>query len=310
MRDEGVGPDQGGAQMKNAAVALAMVLAVTGCGGGGSPSTPTAPSTPAPTPTPVLQFGDGVTGAVVIPQSTTPASPRVGESVTVILNGYMTREQKWTGPRIELWPLPGPHQPSRAYEDLVYDGDTTQPLQKWGLMRYTALIAPLAAEWASREVEIKNRLTGVFADVAAAGGPEFSWTSAPATVASLTVRVDPADECIREGDYAACTRTWTDGSMITRVDLIFAEPDYALTDSLSMHMMGYAIGLNDWDQANSVMNSSWRGRSATFHELERNAIHMMYQHRNPGNLLPDRDPGFASSAMGSGLEIRQERRGP
>ena len=94
--------------MKSAAVALTMVLAVTGCGGGGSPSTPTTPSTPVPTPTPVLSFADGVTDELVIPQSVTPANARVGDSVTATLDGYMTREQKWTGPRIELWPLPVP----------------------------------------------------------------------------------------------------------------------------------------------------------------------------------------------------------
>jgi len=77
-----------------------------------------------------------------------------------------------------------------------------------------------------------------------------------------------------------------------------------------MHMMGYAIGLSDWAQVKSVMRPSWRGRSPTFHELERNAIHMMYQHRNAGNVLPDRDPGFAGSGRGSGLEVRRERPGP
>jgi hypothetical protein len=77
-----------------------------------------------------------------------------------------------------------------------------------------------------------------------------------------------------------------------------------------MHMMGYAIGLSDWGQSNSVMYEGWRGRSATFHELERNAIHMMYQHRNAGNLIPDRDPNFTSSARGSRRELRQERAAP
>ncbi len=37
-------------------------------------------------------------------------------------------------------------------------------------MRYTVVIAPLAEEWASREAEIRDRLSGVLADVAAAMG--------------------------------------------------------------------------------------------------------------------------------------------
>jgi hypothetical protein len=294
--------------MRNAAVALTMAAAVVGCGGGGSPSTPTTPAAPAPTPPPVLSFADGVTDAVVIPQSVTPASARIGDNVTASSDGYMTREQKWAGPRIELWPLPERVGLQRAYQDLVYDGDNARPLLKWTGTRYTVATAPLAEDWASREAEIKDRLSGVFADVAAAGGPTFSWESGGLSSASLTVRVDAANEYLQP-DYAACTVWWRVGSTITRAELIFAQPRYALDDSLSMHMMGHAIGLSDWNQAGSVMNPSWRGRAPTFHELERNAVHMMYQHRNPGNLLPDRDPGFASSGRGSGLEIRQERPG-
>jgi hypothetical protein len=251
---------------------------------------------------------DGITDEVVNPQSITPPGPRVGDSVTVTQDGYMTREQKWTGPWIALWPLPGRHQPQGAYQDLVYGGNEARPLLKWARMAYTVVVAPLVPEWAGREAEIKDRLSGVFTDVAAAGGPAFSWASAGVSSGNLTVRVDAADECI-QGGYAACTRWWRDGSTITRAELIFAKPDYALNDNLSMHMMGYAIGLDDWDQAAAVMKPSWRGRSATFHELERNAIHMMYQHRNAGNLLPDRDPGFTSSGRGMGIEVRRERPG-
>ena len=287
------------------ATALAIALMVAGCGGGGgAPTTPIPAPTPVPTPVPVLTFADGVTGEPLTPRSVTPANPRIGDQVTAMLDGYTTREQKWTGPRIELWPQPEgqPH----AYQDLVYDGGAQRPLLKWGGMRYSAAMAPLAPEWADRESEIKDRLSGVFADVAAAGGPAFSWASGGLSGGdSLTVRVDREHECLQP-NYAACTRWWHDGSTITRAELIFAVPNFALTDSLSMHMMGYAIGLSDWGEFNSVMNPSWKGRSPTFHELEKNAIHMMYQHRNPGNMLPDRDPGFTSSGRASGGGLHRE----
>lgn len=48
---------------------------------------------------------------------------------------------------------------------------------KWGAMRYTAVIAPIPPGWADREPEVKERLSGVFADVANAGGPTFSWAA-------------------------------------------------------------------------------------------------------------------------------------
>lgn len=291
------------------ATLVVTVLSLSGCGGGGSPTAaPTPPPAPTPTPPPILTFVDGVSDAPLTPQSITPANPRVGDLLTAALDGYMTREQKWTGQRIELWPLPERQDEQRAYQDLVYAGNTARPLLKWSGLQYAATFAPLVPEWAGREQEIKDRLSGVFADVAAAGGPVFSWSSSGLSHPSLTVRVDAADESLQP-DYAACTTWWHDGSTITRAEVVFAEPDLALTDSLSMHMMGYAIGLSDWGEPRSVMNPSWNGRAPTFHELERRAVHMMYQHRAAGNLLPDRDPAFTTSASGSGSASRRERRG-
>jgi hypothetical protein len=227
--------------------------------------------------------------------------------VSIALDGYMLREQVWTGARIELWPLPARRDQEQAYAALVYGGDEPRPLLKWEGMTYTALIAPLAPEWAGLEAQLKERLSGVFADVAGAGGPVFSWVPAGVSYAALTIRVDPAHESLQP-NYAASTLTWWNGNALTGAELVFADPDYALEDRLSMHMMGYAIGLDDWSQASAVMNPSWNQRSATFHELERNAIHMMYQHRIAGNVLPDRAPGFTGSASARGSAIHKERR--
>jgi hypothetical protein len=204
-----------------AAVCLALAL---GCGGGGSPTTPAAPATPAPTPRPVLSFADGITDAPLTPQSVTPASPSVGAMVTVALDGYMVREQAWTGLRIELWPLPAGRGQERAYTDLVYGGDSPRALLKWDGLSYTAAIDPMTPEWASRAPEIKGRLSGVFADVASAGGPVFSWVPEGLSYAALTIKVDPANECLQP-DHAACTRTWWNGNALTRAELVFSKPD-------------------------------------------------------------------------------------
>jgi hypothetical protein len=286
-------------------LALAVALSLSGCGGGGSPTAPATSPTPAPTPPPALAFADGLSGSGVTPQSITPASPKVGDMVTAVLDGYLTREQKWTGPRIELWPV-NRRGSQRAYEHLVYGGDETHPLYKWASMSYTAVVAALPAEWADKEAGIKAHFNGVFASVAGPGGPLFSWASSSVSSGNLTVRIDPTDDCLQP-DYAACTRWWHDGSTLTRVELLFSEPDHAVDQRLTMHMMGTAIGLDEWDENNAVMNPMWCRRPSGFHEFERNAIHMMYQHRNAGNVLPDRDPGSTSAGRTSGLELDQER---
>lgn len=289
---------------------VALSLALSSCGGASSPTAPaTPPPTPAPTPAPVLTFADGISEVPLTPQSVTPPNPKLGDMLTVALDGYMTRQQQWTGSRIELWPLPDRQEQELAYQDLVYDGKNARPLLKWAGTRYTAVIAPMTPEWADREAEIRDRLSGVFADVAAAGGPVFAWATSGAisTGADLTVRVDARNECLVP-DYVACTNWWYSGNTITKAELVFDSPDDALTDSLTMHMMGYAIGLCDWGQVRSVMNPDWSSRIPTFHELERNAVHMMYQHRAAGNVLPDRDPGFTSSTRSSGFASRREHR--
>jgi hypothetical protein len=201
-----------------AALVFPLALLTSGCGG--SSTSPAGSSTPVATPAPILWFTDGITEAPVTPQSVTPVGPKVGDSLTAALDGYMTREQKWTGQRIALWPLPYRREQQQAYQNLVYDGSGPRPLLKWGGMSYSVVIAPLAPKWADKEQEIKDRLSGVFADVAAAGGPVFSWASAGISSGNLTVRVDPADECLQP-DYAACTEWWQDGSTITRAELIF-----------------------------------------------------------------------------------------
>lgn len=143
------------------------------------------------------------------------------------------------------------------------------------------------------------------AEIEAAGGPATAW--AEAFSASLTVRVDPAHECL-EGRYAACTQWWPDGSTITRAELIFDSADFATEPLLTAHMVGYAFGLQEWGESGAVMNPDWNRRGSSYHEVERNAIHMMYQHRNPGNLLPDRDPAFTPAAGARARQVRVEER--
>jgi hypothetical protein len=282
-----------------------VVLTLVACGGGGSPTAAPTPLPPTPTPPPVLSFVDGVTEAPLTPAAVNPPSPKVGDMLTASLAGYLTREQKWTGLPIALWPVPEGRGLEGAYRDLVYDGEAERPLVKWGTMRLTAVVADVAPEWAGEVPRIKEVIGASLAEVEAAGGPATAW--ADSAFGSFTVRVDPAHECL-EGKYAACTQWWRDGSTITRAELIFDQVDYATDPRMAAHMLGYALGLQDWGQSGAAMNPDWRRRGSSYDEVERSAIHMMYQHRNPGNLLPDRDPAFTPAAGARAREVRVEPR--
>lgn len=286
--------------------AVLAVLALVACGGSGSPTTGNTPlPTPTPTPPPVLAFVDGLTEAPLTPSSVSPPTARVGDMVTASLAGYMTREQKWSGLPIALWPVPDGRGLESAYRALVYDGEAARPLLKWGTMRLTAVVADVAAEWAGDVPRIKEVIGTSLAEIEASGGPATAW--AEVFAGSLTVRVDPRHECL-EGRYAACTLRWWDGHALTQAEMVFGRVDYATDPRIASHMVGYAIGLWDWPQSGAAMHPEPNRRGSGYHETERNAVHMMYQHRNAGNLLPDRDPAFTPAAGARIRDVRVEQR--
>ncbi len=282
---------------RNAPFGLAVLgLCLAACGGGSPSSSSTIPTPPTPTPTPppVLGFVDGWTDAPLTPQSVEPASPRVGDSVRASLEGYWTREQRWDGSPIQLWPV-ADYQVDRHYRSLVYGGDEESPLKRWSSRRVLVVLGPVDPSWADLVPAIKTALQGVFDEFASAGAPRFEWADAPS--GGLVVRVDPEDECVADR-YLACTRWWQDGHTITRAELVYREAPHLTDDKISMQLLGFALGLDRWSITPSVMS----GRYSTLHWLERSAIHMMYLHREPGNAYPDRDERFVRSAAQSVFE--------
>jgi hypothetical protein len=246
----------------------------------------------------VLTFVDGVTDAPITPTAVSPTPAAVGAAVTASLEGYLTREQRWTGLPVALWPVPRDGGES-ALRDLVYDGEQ-QALTKWASMNLTAVLTGFGPDTAADESRARDAVNAVFVEVSGAGGPRIAFADAPS--GNLTVRVDPAHECLEER-YIACARWWHDGATITRAELIYASADWTQDAQITRRMLGFAIGLRNWDQPGAAMRSSWSGRGTSWHEVELAAIHMMYQHRNAGNTLPDRDPAIAaaSGARGRGL---------
>lgn len=293
------------------AVALGLLGVLWGCGGGGSTSPTAGPQpTPTPTPPPVFEVFDGVTGAPVTPRLVTPTNPQPGEMVTVELDGYLVREQQWTGPGIMLWPLPTVRSAETTLMSLVYGPDSARNLSRWDPGSYEVVFEQhRGSEQDGRDVV--EAMTQAFEEIASAGGPSFTWSTTDGS-GGLDVPGGPAlkivltreFECL-DGVIIACANWWWDGGTIKRAEVAFETARYGRDKRITKHMMGLLIGLGR-HYGGGVLNHRYRDRHDAFSGFEREAIHMMYQHRRVGNAAPDRDPGFSASG-GAGVERRVER---
>jgi hypothetical protein len=302
--------------MSRTMTVLTLMVALTACGGGGgsSPSSPAAVPAPAPTPPPAFSVVHGLSGQLLAPQSVTPEDPNPGQSVAVVLDGFLTREQPWNGAPVALWPSRNEVEAAHI-ADLVY-GLGRRPLMKWTTMDVEAILEVIGDDWAEDVPEVRAAFERGFAEIAAAGGPRFSWAASGGTPGldvpggpGLRIVVDRYTECLEGDEYVACGELGRDGSTITRAELVFDSPRTARDRLVTMRMLAQAIGLSGTDVHGAVTTWSYYNRGHQFHELETTALWMMYMHRNPGNLLPDRDPGFASSRADGGWE-RLVDRGP
>jgi hypothetical protein len=254
---------------------------------------------------------DGITGERLAPESVTPEDPQLGQSVTVTLAGYLTREQPWEGTPVALWPCRNSRD-AASFEELAY-GDGSRPLLKWMSPNVEARIAPMREEWAAEVPVIVDTFRRAFAQIAAAGGPSFTLSQDTSTGLEvpgdeeLRIVVDPAHECLlADPYYVACTWYWSNGSTITRAEVAFESPRYAGDLMWVIHELGHAVGLGDTTLKKAVMQTAWWDTAVEFHQIELWSLRMMYAHRNPGNLQPDRDPGFAgSSRFGGKMEFRR-----
>jgi hypothetical protein len=236
-----------------------------------------------------------------------PADPQLGQAVTVALDGYLTREQPWEGGAVALWPCRGEDEASDI-ADLVYGLDR-RPLIKWAEMEIEATLEVIGDEWAGQVPWIRGEFDQSFAEIEAAGGPRFRWSteaSAPGLQVpggpGMRIIVDRWNECLEE-EYVACGQWWRNGSTITRAELSFDSPEMARDRRIRMRLLGHAIGLSGTYVKHAVMTWEYQYRGDQFHDLETTALRMMYTRRRPGNLLPDRDPAFASAEAG----VREER---
>jgi hypothetical protein len=293
---------------------LFLGVALGACGRGG-PTTPVAPA-PTPTPAPRFEVLDGVTDAPLLPQSVSPPDPVPDQTVTVLLDGYLPREQTWRGPSVQLWPLDDQASPAQTLAELVHGGADETPLTRWQTGNFPVRFAePDSPRLAQKGERIREFLGTVFGEIARAGGPEFTWEDAGSddlkvpNASELTIIVNPKDECLQEGGYAACTRWWWGSQWtIKRAEIAFDSAQSALDPRLAKHMIGHALGLHDVNRAFMMMYTKWAFRETWFSKVELDAIHMMYQHRTPGDQPPDREA--AVGAAGGGGEGEAGDPGP
>lgn len=230
--------------------------------------------------------------------------------VTVEHDGYLVREQQWTGPGIALWPLSTDRYAEAILMSLVYGPDNARNLSRWEPGSYDAVFElHHGSEQDGRDVV--EALSEAFDEIASVGGPSFTW-SADGESGGLDVPGGPAltiyltrdADCLK-GAIVACGNWWWNGGTIYQAELFFDTARDARNRRISKHMMGLLIGL-DRHYRGGLMSYRYDERDAVFNRWEREAIHMMYQHRRVGNAAPDRDAGFAASG-GGGVEHRYER---
>jgi hypothetical protein len=270
-----------------------LLLSVTmGCGGGGSSSPSRVPvavptPTPAPTPVPAPVARDGWTEEGVA-ATVAPPSPGIGTAITVQAPGFLVREQRFDGSPLFLWPS------EEAYvRQLVYDwefSDGTFRMLRWAQPFTVTLDGNLATDAAvvakTREVTAHiTQITGL--PIAIAPGGE------------VAILINPA--VLDEGSIAR-TSFSSRGAAIVEAKVEFADrqeisggrgSDYRNT---LLHEMGHVMGLSHSASDRDVMTPAEGPgtKEGVFQPQEATCLHMMYAHRQPGNLPPDRDAALGT----------------
>jgi hypothetical protein len=276
----------------SSSAALLILLSVTGCGGGGGSSAPSnvpvaAPPTPAPTPAPAPTTRNGWTEEGVA-ADVAPPSPAVGTAVTVQAPGFLVREQRFDGTPFFLWPS------EEAYvRQLVYDwefSDGTFRMIRWTQPFTVSLDGDLATDPAvvAKTEEVTAHITQI--------------TGLPITIGpggAVTILINPA--ILDEGAIGKTSLT-SRGAAITEATIEFADrreiaggagSDYRNT---LLHEMGHAMGLAHSASNRDVMTPGEGPgtKEGVLQPQEATCLHMMYAHRQPGNLPPDRDAALGT----------------
>lgn len=273
-----------------AAVVLSTLLAA--CGGRSNPAQPTAPS-PSPSAAPAVPSPrDGVTDQPVAAAVVTPTAPRVGERITAVAPGFLTREQLFERAEIFLWPGEPEYVHDVAYWEFT---DGSFRLIRWN----DGFTITLEAELADEPVLVRKA-----EEVAAEAARHIGFPVRVGAGGSVTIGVDPS---LDEQDAVAEARLQTVGPVVTGARIVFYRrseiaggPQAQYTNTL-LHEMGHVIGLGHSPDDKDVMTpGEGRGtREAVYQPGEAACLRMMYVRRRAGNVFPDRDPAAAAAAAAS-----------
>lgn len=214
-----------------------------------------------------------------------PVTPSVGQVITVRAPGYLERRQNFTGPPVLLWPA----DDESYVRSLVYNtwqNGGTDPMIRWG--------SPGSASGfvvtADPEIPAAN-VRYAIGETASATGLTIDIGSG----GTVRIRADRSDPAFHGTDTIAfCQRsvsTPDDHLVSATIVLKFAD---ALPETL-LHEMLHAVGLGHVDDPASIMYPYQLPEPPSVPSLrERIALHMMYAHRNAGNLPPDREAAVAA----------------